>query len=1042
MKNNYPRLLLLLLTWLSLFSTSALRAQTPPTIQWQKLMGGSFKQAPNGDYYVASGDVFRLGSDGTQRWRKEMATYFADDIVPLSNGNSAVLAHDSRYYYKWAVILLNPAGDILSTQPFETYSNPSGTYPQATPFDIVQAPDGGITVLGTISYGREGTGTSLYQFTAGGSFLKQVSIELPFPPGQFRPNRVAYRFISLSDGYLVVGSSYGQGWAVKLNSGLDVVWSDRYSAVQALTDVIPSPFDSQAFIATGINSEQTVILTISPTNPGVNNTAALYRPSLQYVTFTNYPNDGTISNVSVFPKIVSDNSTSFTVMDGVSQRSGDIRMTNFGPANQVRWTKILGGSATELAGDIIATQDGGYLFSGLTQSADGDVQGKTDNTLSGWLVKLAPIKPLALNAPVYDCSTGAITLSTSGGDGTAITYTAPGIIRSSTTSNTGTVEPGLRNDPKPITITATQGGQAATYSFDLKAFCSGTAPTNPTTPTPPPTTSGTLTLIQPTYDCTTGAITFNTSGGNGTAVTYTAPGITRSSATSNTGTVEPGLRNDPKVITITATQGGQTATYNFDLKAFCSGTAPTNPTTPTPPPTTGGTLTLGQPTYNCTTGAITFNTSGGNGTPITYTAPGITRSSATSNTGTVEPGLRNDPKVITITATQSGQTATYSFDLKAACSGTTPLPPSPLTLLAPVVVSCASRQITLVTSGGDGTPVTFSTPTITRSSPTSLTGTVDFCVGAQPPVLQATQSGYTTTYDSFDFVKACPTSLGVKPLTATQIPDLSVLSGQYVRLFLSDYFRTPTNNIPRYAPLFTFSFTGAPIGSSLDDQTTNARTQQPYAFMYLNTATPGVYTITITGKNECGPAASSTFRLTVNPGSLTLTQPTYTCATGAITFNTSGGDGTPIEFQAAGITGWTTNPNQFVDQDSRTASDVKPFTLMARQSGQVVTYTWDLKAVCGRSARRATTEAGAGLQLRLLGNPVTEQVSVQVDGNQGQPVRLQLLRSGGQLLDERQLTPTDATQPQVFQVGQQHSGLLLLRATSGTQQQTIKVLKQ
>ncbi|WP_461096300.1 hypothetical protein [Spirosoma luteolum] len=490
------------------------------------------------------------------------------------------------------------------------------------------------------------------------------------------------------------------------------------------------------------------------------------------------------------------------------------------------------------------------------------MQGKTDNDVSGWLVKLAPVKPLVVNAPVYDCSTGAITLSTSGGDGTAITYTAPGIIRSSTTSNTGTVEPGLRNDPKPITITATQGGQTATYSFDLKAFCSGTAPTNPTTPTPPPTTGGTLTLGQPTYDCVTGAITFNTSGGNGTPVTYTAPGITRSSATSNTGTVEAGLRNDPKVITITATQGGQTATYSFDLKAFCSGTAPTNPTTPTPPPTTGGTLTLTQPTYDCTTGAITFNTSGGNGTSITFSAPGITRSSPTSNTGTVEPGLRNDPKVITITATQGGQTATYSFDLKAACSGTTPTNPT--------------------------------TPT--------------------PP---------------------------------------------------------PTTG-----------------------------------------------------------------------GTLTLGQPTYNCATGAITFNTSGGDGTPIEFQAAGITGWTTNPNQFVDQDSRTASDVKPFTLMARQSGQVVTYTWDLKAVCGRSARRATTEAGAGLQLRLLGNPVTEQVSVQVDGNQGQPVRLQLLRSGGQLLDERQLTPTDAAQPQVFQVGQQPSGLLLLRATSGNQQQTIKVLKQ
>ena len=78
-------------------------------------------------------------------------------------------------------------------------------------------------------------------------------------------------------------------------------------------------------------------------------------------------------------------------------------------------------------------------------------------------------------------------------------------------------------------------------------------------------------------------------------------------------------------------------------------------------------LNLYQPTYDCASGAISFNTLGGDGSPITYNAPGIERSSVTSNTGTVELGLRNDPKDILITATQNGVTTTYNFDLRAAC---------------------------------------------------------------------------------------------------------------------------------------------------------------------------------------------------------------------------------------------------------------------------------------------------------------------------------------------------------------------------------------
>ena len=164
--------------------------------------------------------------------------------------------------------------------------------------------------------------------------------------------------------------------------------------------------------------------------------------------------------------------------------------------------------------------------------------------------------PLVLLEPLYDCATGRITLQTTGGNGTPIVFNVPGVQRSSPTSTTGVVEAGLRNDPKPITITATQNGVTVTYVFDFADYCARPR---------------TLTLIAPLYNCQTGQITFRTTGGNGSPIVFTAPGVQRLSPTSMTGVVEAGLRNDPKPITITATQDGVTATFVFDFVAFCSG---------------------------------------------------------------------------------------------------------------------------------------------------------------------------------------------------------------------------------------------------------------------------------------------------------------------------------------------------------------------------------------------------------------------------------------------------------------------------------------
>lgn len=199
----------------------------------------------------------------------------------------------------------------------------------------------------------------------------------------------------------------------------------------------------------------------------------------------------------------------------------------------------------------------------------------------------------------------------------------------------------------PITVTARdQGGLTTSVTYTLTINPAGGAPTP----------GGSFQLLAPTYNCSTGAIALNTSGGDGSPIVFSAPGIQRASVTSPTGTVENGLRGDPKPILLQATQGGTTVSFTFDLAAACGGS-----------PSPGGTFQLLAPTYNCSTGAITLNTSGGDGSPIVFSAPGVQRNSPDAVNGTVEDGLRNDPKPILLQATQGGTTVSYSFNLPAAC---------------------------------------------------------------------------------------------------------------------------------------------------------------------------------------------------------------------------------------------------------------------------------------------------------------------------------------------------------------------------------------
>ncbi|MFD2571376.1 T9SS type A sorting domain-containing protein [Spirosoma soli] len=858
MKNKYSIVssqVWLLLVWAMIFAQST-QAQTP-TIQWQRVLepGSTSRvlgvKATNGGYAVINlGRVIRLSDSGSTLWETSFPTSielpvrnFAESIVALPDGGFVALV---RGYSQWSLARLNADGTIAWIKPFSSVSDGSTSFSD-TNISVEIAQNGGYLVVNNYLAGREGSYTRVFTFDADGNRNGEKGIPNLYP-GQSRPYTVTNKIIRTTDGgYIQVGVGNNrdtpqQAIVTKLDAQFNIIWQNFYGA-PALEDIIPNPFANGSYIAVGPDgSSATRVINIG--SNGEANGVALLPKRLPNTTST---------------IIAGQNPLSYAVLDVVNERGGDLRLQSFNAQNQVVSVKTLGGSSAEIVNNIVSIDNGGYLVIGRTTSTDGDVQGKVSSDLVPWVVllKAAPTTTLTLSEPTYNCATGAITFNTSGGDGSPITYFAPGITRSSVTSNTGTVEQGLRNDPKPITIQATQSGQTVSYTFYLGAYCNST-------PLLPPV------VVKPISDITmrlgesVPLIGLQEYFRDPTSRTHYRPFL-RFSATG----VPPGIQlsdgsqlGSPNAyfigsptttgvytVTVTAinifiTEGNNSVSTTFKFTVVDQ---PVNPPT-------GGTLALTQPMYNCQTGAITFNTTGGDGSPITYFAPGITRSSVTSNTGTVEQGLRNDPKPLLIQATQSGYTASYTFNFGAYCQN--PEPPKP------------------------------------------------------------------------------------------------------------------------------------PTG-----------------------------------------------------GALTLLAPTYNCATGAITFNTSGGNGSTIEYQAAGITGWTTNPNQFVDKESRTASDVQPFMLMARQGGNVVTYTWNLRATCGQ-ARIASSESVSKLHLTILGNPTSETLRVRIEGAEGQSVGLQLTDLKGRLIEARQLESAQANQEQQFGLRQQPSGLLLLKATTATQTSSAKVIKQ
>ena len=116
-------------------------------------------------------------------------------------------------------------------------------------------------------------------------------------------------------------------------------------------------------------------------------------------------------------------------------------------------------------------------------------------------------------------------------------------------------------------------------------------------------------------------------------------------------------------------------------------------------------------------------------------------------------------------------------------------------------------------------------------------------------------------------------------------------------------------------------------------------------------------------------------------------------------------------------------------------------------SAKVQNSTYVLKGspinlTCALSGGRLSAERAEELQAVLLGNPVSDQVRVEIRGAEGQPLRVQLTDVKGRLLSERQVEKAAAVELQTLPVLHPITGLLFLQIQSGSRSVTLKVLTQ
>ena len=504
------------------------------------------------------------------------------------------------------------------------------------------------------------------------------------------------------------------------------------------------------------------------------------------------------------------------------------------------------------------------------------------------------------------------------------------------------------------------------------------------------------------------------------------------------------LYTDNPVITLSATQSGATTQFAYNwLSACSSSTGNTPPTVANPVSPQSATVGIG---YMLSLAGVFTDAETPNslvlsvaGLPagLNFVAPStISGTPSTSGVSTV-----------TVTATDpGGMMASTSFTLTVSPAGGTPPPPSGAFSITSVqtisceVLSAGQRRLTFNPqyAGVNGAPISFSV--VNELAPTTNPGPYRLDLYTDNPVitLRAVQSGIASSF-AYNWLSACSSSTANTPPTvANPVSPQSATVGVAYTLSLAGVFtdaETPNQ--------LTLMVSNLPAGLNFVAPSTISGTP----------SMSGVSQVSVTATDPGSMSASTSFTLTVSPaggtppptatfsitGVTTLSCQVLSAGQRRLTFNPqyAGLDGSPVSFSVVNELLPTTNPGPY-SLDLYTDNPV--INLRAVQSGVSTSFSYGWLAACNPGARQAA-EPVSGWLARLVGNPVSGELVVEISGAEGQALSVSLTDGLGHVVTHRAVQPTSGTHREVFDVSRQGGGLLLLQVTGQGGSQTLKVIK-
>jgi|GEM_PF-5465173 len=603
--------LLVLLVLLACWSLETLAQAYVAPIRWQKALGGSQREEAfdliatpdgahvsagitfsrdgdlaarvelprgNGDAWVVNVDIAKsirwqraFGGPGTDNARAVTLAHGGGYLVvgysTSPNGDVTIRVPEAQNHGQedlW-VFKLDPAGEILWQKLLG-----GSSFEQA--YDVVPSPDGGYLVVGftessdgdlnmTRGMGDawllklDGSGNVQWQKTYGGSRVDRAFSVTALPEGGY----VVAGYTQSNDG--TVSGNHGQGdfWVFRIDENGAMQWQKLLGGEgdDFANAVKKAPFGDGLVAVGGVNSFNSG--DVSNSQGGTDGWVVWMNPSgavlrtrvLGGALFDNFED---LDFVGADRLIVAGRTSSGLGIPQGGRGGTDAWVVHLDPAGTLLYEAALGGSGDDGANAILH-QPGRFVLGGLTTSDDGDVQGHHGNGDAWVLIAAVPIR---IDAPLYNCSTGMLSIVTSGGDGaTPLEFRIVGLRDWS--QNPNFLIPPWQREGVPFVLEVRQLGQG-----DSRVITSGTGCSPPL----PPNRRG-LTFQSVSFDCATGRLMVNVTTPLSIPIEYRIVGL-RDWASSPVFTV-PTWQRDNVTFTIEIRQSTQELIELFTTR--CQATA-------------------------------------------------------------------------------------------------------------------------------------------------------------------------------------------------------------------------------------------------------------------------------------------------------------------------------------------------------------------------------------------------------------------------------------------------------------------------------------